>query len=153
MSWHEALERADAVAAADMTAALRRPDHWDWVAVRGLVAIVLQALAEDGRTDPGAVPLRAVLEHLNRGPAHVRALAVRVVGLDPAAPPSDESAASTWQWLTRTWPRPSEGPQGLRAQYGGMTRGIGAGHAGAAVDTALPWAARAVERAIEQQLG
>ncbi|MFB7747433.1 hypothetical protein [Streptomyces sp. NPDC056132] len=145
MTWNQAAERAGQIAAADVPPALRSADHWDWVAIRGVLAVVLQALAV--QTAPGDVPLRDVLEVLERGPAHVR----RIV--EPVARAATESAAAdTWRWLTRTWPRPSAGPHDLRAQYGGMSRGIGAGHTGAAVDTVTPWAARAVERAMEQGL-
>ncbi|MFE9413933.1 hypothetical protein ACFYN0_34885 [Streptomyces sp. NPDC006704] len=153
MSWSQALERAATIAAADTPSALRRLDHWDYVAIRGVVAVVLQAVAEQTHVPPAAVPLRDVQRHLEQGPGHVRVLAESVVGAElahatdavPAATAGDVSARGTWCWLTRTWPQPPGAPSAHRVQYDGMTRGIGAGHPGAAVDTVLEWAARAVE--------
>ncbi|MET9366122.1 hypothetical protein ABZX93_35200 [Streptomyces sp. NPDC006632] len=116
------------------------------MAIRGVVAVVLQALAAQTAVSPADVPLRDVLEALQHGSEHVRRIA------EPGARTATGSA-ETWRWLTRTWPRTSAaGPRDLRAQYGGMSRGIGAGHTGAAVDTVTAWAARAAERAMEQGL-
>ncbi|MER5302249.1 hypothetical protein ABT039_22700 [Streptomyces lasiicapitis] len=151
--WERAVARAGEIAAADRQPALCTDRHWDWVAIRGLLAVVLQALAAQGRRSVDDVPLEEVLQHCDRGPEHLRGLAVPLVGerlayaLDtdpgtvehPADPP-----ISTWLWLTRTWPRVPWADAPGPAQYDGMLRGISLGHPGAAVDVLPGWAARAV---------
>jgi len=158
-TWQRALARAEEIAAASVPPALRNDNDWDWVGIRGVLATVLQALAEQTGRTPDEVPLEELLRHCDLGARHIRDLAAILVGeelahsLDtaPAAPTPDATASlmATWLWLTRLWPPavPVD-PSGLvvagYTQYGGMARGVGHGHPGAAVDVLPGWAARAV---------
>ena len=92
--WTRSLARARLIAAAGYPPALRSDRHWDWVGVRGVLAIVLQARAvRTGRT-PDEVPLAELLEHCEQGAGHIRELAATLVGpelarsldTDPSAP-------------------------------------------------------------------
>ncbi|MFE0056084.1 hypothetical protein [Streptomyces sp. NPDC059003] len=156
--WDQALERAAHIAAADHPPSLRTEQHWDYVAIRGLLAVVLHALAEHTGSSPATVPLDALQEHCEQGPEHLRALAVPLVGerlahgldTDPATvATAGDSMVITWLWLTRTWPRqPSDQwPTPTATQYNGMTRALGHGHPGAAIDILPCRAADAVNGA------
>ncbi|MFD7868494.1 hypothetical protein [Streptomyces sp. NPDC059783] len=158
--WAGALERAGRIATAGQPSALCTETHWDYVGVRGILAIVLWSLADDGRLDVEGIPLREVLDHCERGPAHVRALAAAVVGeelangldADPhaAAPTAGDSPVTTWLWLTRRWPPtvPDGRPRDQSRRWDGMSRGIARDDPGAAVDILTGWAAGAAAAAI-----
>ncbi|KUO04571.1 hypothetical protein [Streptomyces caeruleatus] len=148
--WEQALARAGLIAAADQPPALCTEAHWDYVGIRGVLAVVLQALAQQTGRTPEDVPLEVLQRHCERGPGHVRDLAVVLVGdslaysldTDPAAPvpAAGDPARATWLWLTRLWPpEPPDDVDGLppsrpRPRWDGMPRGIARGNPGAAVD-------------------
>ncbi|MFD3932641.1 hypothetical protein [Streptomyces sp. NPDC058614] len=157
--WSRSLARAGQIAAAAQPAGLCTDRHWDFVGIRGVLAVVLQALADRTGRDPEDVLLEELLEHCEQGAGHVRTLAVALVGeqlahsvdTDPEAgvPAAGDSPVATWLWLTRLWPPPVpddvDGLPPLRARrHDGMIRGIARGHPGAAVDLLPGWAADAV---------
>ncbi|MFE5669105.1 hypothetical protein ACFQ7W_34940 [Streptomyces niveus] len=161
--WQRALTRAGQIAAVDHPSALRTDQHWDWVAIRGILAVVLQALATQTSRAPEDVSLDELAEHCSQGGGHIRALAVPLVGeelaygLDtaPAAPVPAVGAplVDTWLWLTRLWPPDVpddvDGLPPLRSrQYGDLTRSTGRGSPVAAVDAVPDWAARAAVAAM-----
>ena len=165
-SWQSTLARAEEIAAAGFMPALRSDRHWDWVGVRGVLAVVLQALAEQTGRTPEEVPLAELLEHCEQGAGHIRDLAAVLVGEQLAhsldadttaqTPAAGAPLTATWLWLTRLWPPAvPDAPGGLppmgHRQYGGMTRGIGRGHPGAAVDVLPDWVAHAVATAMSER--
>ena len=160
--WSQALTRAGQIAATLQPPALCTERHWDYVGIRGVLAIVLQALAERTGRSPEEVPLEELLEHCEQGAGHVRDLAATLVGeqlahsvdADPDAglPATSDPPIATWLWLTRLWPPPVpddvDGLPPLRARrFEGMIRGIARGHPGAAVDLLSGWAADAAAAA------
>ncbi|MFJ9416679.1 hypothetical protein ACIRPT_21155 [Streptomyces sp. NPDC101227] len=134
MGWKQAYERADELTAADQP--LR--ESWEYHGVRGILAVALAALGESVATD-------TLVRHLDQGPAHVRQLAVALVGehlasgtdIDPAAVDMDDPQMATWVWLTRTWP--ADGPWE-------MPRGTARGRSDPALDILTAWAALAAQR-------
>lgn len=136
-NWDQAYARAEAVTATDQPVR----DSWDFVGVRGILAVVLAALGPNAK--PGSV-----VWHLGQGPAHVRELAAAVVGpqlaaatdIDPATVDMALPQIETWVWLTRTWP--PDGPWG-------MARGIARGLPDPAVDLLTEWALQAAETELD----
>ncbi|MFD8386978.1 hypothetical protein ACFV2X_52315, partial [Streptomyces sp. NPDC059679] len=99
MGWDQAFTRAGAIAGADHPGG---PDDtvWDFVAARGIIAIVLQALGDQTPDGPESVSLGSALWHLAQGPGTVRELAEPLVGhaahavdTDPATMPSPNDPA------------------------------------------------------------
>ncbi|MEU6350098.1 hypothetical protein ABZ896_12300 [Streptomyces sp. NPDC047072] len=162
--WSQALARAGRITACFQPPALCTEQNWDYVAIRGLLAVVLAALADQSGRSPDDVPLTELGQHCEQGALHVRDLAAAVVGEDLAhrldtapdapVPNAGQPPVATWLWLTRLWPsRPPDDISGLppirpRPQWDGLTRGIARGHAGAAVDLLPTWAAAATEAAM-----
>jgi hypothetical protein len=161
--WQQALTRAGRIVATIQQPALCTENHWDYVGIRGILAVVLQALAEQTGRDIDEVPLEDVLQHSERGADHVRDLAVPLVGerlahsLDTApevaVPAAGDPPLATWLWLTRLWPPvPPDDVDGLPPYkprlHDGMIRGIARNHPGAALDLLTGWAADAVEAAM-----
>jgi hypothetical protein len=132
-SLEQARARATDAMAGDWPPALRREDHWDWVGVRDLVAVVLLALAERDLVPVDQVADEDVLAVLDQGADAVRELADVSAATAPAT-------AATWTWLTQEWPRTGS----ASGQYEGMLRSIGTGSTAPAVTVLTPWAARAV---------
>ncbi|MET9518242.1 hypothetical protein [Streptomyces sp. NPDC002994] len=137
--------------------------YWDYVGIRGVLATVLKALADQSGRAVDDVPLDELEQHCAQGPAHVRDLAAAVVGehlahsldTDPSAavPGPGASPVATWLWLTRLWPPvPPDDIDGLpadrpRQRWDGMSRGIARNHPGAAVDLLTGGAADAAAAA------
>ncbi|MGW2112673.1 hypothetical protein [Streptomyces sp. NPDC001948] len=162
--WAQALARAGQITAVLQPPAACTDRHWDYVGIRGVLAIVLQALAAQSGRAPGDVPLADLVEHCARGADHARDLAVVVVGEhlahsldsapDAAVPATTDPPLATWLWLTRLWP-PSvpddiDGlPPARAAQpWGGMARGIARRNPGAAIDLLCGWAAESAAAAM-----
>lgn len=162
--WESAVARAARIAAANCPPALRSEDQWDWIGVRGVLAVVLQVLAVQSGRSVEEVPLADVRHHCELGPDHIRDLAVHLVGddlahgldVDPAAPARalGDPMKVTWLWLIRCWPQPTpddDGPQEHRPavrRWDGLNRGVARGQSGAAVDLLPGWAASAAAAAM-----
>jgi hypothetical protein len=162
--WSRALARARQITASLQPPALCTEQNWDYVGIRGLLAVVLQALADQTGRSPDDVPLQELVRHCEQGSRHVRDLAVALVGedlaysldTDPEAPvpTAGDPPLATWLWLTRLWPpEPPDDVDGLppsrpRPRWDGMTRGIARGNPGAAVDLLPIWAADAAAAAM-----
>jgi len=161
--WDQALARAGQITASLQPPALCTERHWDFVGIRGVLAVVLQSLAHQTDRSPRDVPLEALLWHCEQGGGHVRDLVVPLVGgqlahsidADPEAgvPAAGDPPVATWLWLTRLWPPPvPDDVDGLPPQHArrhdGMIRGIARGHPGAAVDLLTGWAADAVRACV-----
>ncbi|MDF3142146.1 MULTISPECIES: hypothetical protein [unclassified Streptomyces] len=148
--WEQALARAGRIGAAGQPPALCTELHWDYVGIRGVLAVVLQALAQQTGRAPENVPLEELQQHCERGPGHIRDLAVTLVGEDLAysldtrpeapVPAAGDPPGAMWLWLTRLWPpEPPDDvddlpPSRPRPRWDGMSRGIARGNPGAAVD-------------------
>jgi hypothetical protein len=158
--WEQALARAGRIVATIQPPALCTERHWDFV---GILAVVLQALAEQTGRGVDEVPLEEVLQHCERGTEHVRDLVVPLVGeqlahsLDTApeatVPAVGDPPVATWLWLTRLWPPvPPDDVDGLPPykprRHDGMTRGIAPNHPGAALDLLTGWATDAADAAM-----
>ena len=163
--WSQALARAGQITASIQPPALCTERHWDFVGIRGVLAVVLQALAYQTDRSPQDVPGEALLWHCEQGAGHVRDLVVPLVGgqlahsidADPEAgvPAAGDPPVATWLWLTRLWPPPVpddvDGLPPMRARrHDGMFRGIARGHPGAAVDLLTGWAADAVRASVSE---
>lgn len=162
--WERALARAGRIAAAGRPPALCTDRHWDHVGIRGILAVVLQVLADQKARSVDEVPLQEVRDGCEQGAVHVRDLAVLLVGeelarsldTDPtvSVPAGREHPVAMWLWLTRLWPPAVpddiDGVPPYRAQrWDGMTRGIARNHPGAAVDLLTAWAADAAMAALD----
>lgn len=161
--WERALIRAGRITAVDQPPALCTDLHWDYVGIRGVLAVVLQALAQQTGRSPDDVPLQDLWQHCDHGADHVRELAAALFGdlaysLDTApdapVPTAEDPPVATWLWLTRLWPpAPPDDVDGLPParppqRWDGMTRGIARGNPGAAVDLLPISAADAAAAAI-----
>jgi hypothetical protein len=159
--WSRSLIRAGQIAAAGQPPALRTELHWDFVGIRGVLAVVLQALALRTGRSPQDVPLQELVERCGQGAGHVRDLAAVLVGeqlahsvnADPEArvPAAGDPPLATWLWLTRLWPLPDDVdglPPARARRHGGMIRGIAPRNPGAAVDLLSGWAADTAEAAM-----
>jgi hypothetical protein len=161
-AWEQALTRAGGIVATIQPPALCTEAHWDLVGIRGILAIVLQTLAEQTGCGVGEVPLEEVLQHCERGAEHIRDLVVPLVGEhlahsrdtapDAGVPAAGDPPVATWLWLTRFWPPvPPDDVDGLPPykprRYDGMIRGIAPNHPGTALDLLTGWAADAADSA------
>lgn len=162
--WEQALVCAGRIAAAAQPPALCTERHWDYVGIRGVLAIALQALAQQTGCGPEDVPLEELRRHCQQGPGHVRVLAASLVGEDLAysldtdpdasVPAPGDPPVATWLWLTRLWPpAPPHDIDGLpphssRQRWDGMLRGVARNDPRAAVDLLDSWAADAVAAAV-----
>ncbi|MFE7268542.1 hypothetical protein ACFU9B_42335 [Streptomyces sp. NPDC057592] len=162
--WAQALARAGQITAVLQPPAACTDRHWDFVGIRGVLAIALQALSVQSGRAPENVSLADLVEHCARGAGHVRDLAVAVVGerlalsLDSApdapVPTAADPPLATWLWLTRLWPPaapddidgllPARPPQ----RWDGMVRGIARRSPGAAIDLLCGHAAESAESAM-----
>ncbi|MFF5131003.1 hypothetical protein ACFY41_29280 [Streptomyces syringium] len=153
MGWEQAYARAQKLAAADQVVASE--GSWEFVGVRGILAVVLAALGEgvDGPEGPSTVPTGSLLWHLDQGPDHVRTLAGFLLGeemdqatdIDPDSVNMNDARTATWVWLTRTWPQ--AGP------WDGKTRGVARGLPDPAVEVLTRWAASAALTALAEERG
>nr|CAG34046.1 hypothetical protein [Streptomyces ribosidificus] len=133
--WPSAVTRAEEITSRDQPV----PDSWEYQAVRSILAVTLAGLARRQQVPVHAVTATSLLEHLDRGPSAVCALADEL-GLSSSS--ATGPAAEEWAWLTRPWP--ADPPA---ANSGGMSRGIGRGLTEPAVLVCTSWAALAVHRA------
>lgn len=132
MSWVQAVERADEIAALEHHPA----DSWDGRAIRGVLAVALSGLAKRQKRTVEEVDIGSVLWHLAQGPAMVYELG------DELRLASGETHAE-WAWLTRPWPK-----EPSLANSDGMPRGIGRGSPLPAVDVVTRWAGSAARAAL-----
>ncbi|MEU1792136.1 hypothetical protein ABZ553_40940 [Streptomyces sparsogenes] len=133
--WPSAVTRAEEITARDQPV----PDSWEYQAIRSILAVTLAGLAHRQQVPVHAVTATSILEHLDRGPSAVCALADEL-GLSSSS--ATGPAAEEWAWLTRPWP--ADPPA---ANSGGMPRGIGRGLTDPAVLVCTSWAALAVHQA------
>ncbi|MFE7115132.1 hypothetical protein ACFU99_06870 [Streptomyces sp. NPDC057654] len=156
--WEQAYTRAGQIAAAASPLGADERS-WEFVAVRGILAVALQSLGEQSGDGPLTVRLGSVLWHLARSDTGVRGLAEPLVGPQLAAAiapgPTPEiyrgdAVTETWLWLTRPGPAPSgNGVESRR--WGGMTRGLARGSTEPAVTVARDLTIDVVHHALEKE--
>jgi hypothetical protein len=140
--WTVALDRASVLAA---TVVPGGEGHWDFVAVRGVLAVTIYALAVRDSWEPRAVPLDDVAEVLEDRDSYLTLADVLTAGGHALDDTTGDPVAAQWSWLLRHWDPGA--PPHLR--WDGLTRGIGRGLPDPAIDVVNSWARIALTRASE----
>lgn len=145
--WQAVLDRAHMVATIRKVAGSGDEGNWDFLARRGLIAIVLYALAKDDR-EVDQVPLEEVRLYLS-DPAEIR----RVVEARLSASGHDLSdegdpVAAQWAWLTRLWPQSSHAEMPSGGWWNRLTRSVSRGSQEPALQVMHRWAMNDVEAGI-----